>query len=354
MTQRKQNHMIPQNAPLAHPFATAPAPGVLIEIAPGLLWARFALPFRLDHVNVYFLKDGDGWLIVDTGIDNPETREAWRAMLSGAMQGEKITGLIITHHHPDHIGLAGWLCETLRIPLLTSRTTFLSTTTYFNSPELLAASAYSDFFISHGMSDEIAALVSVQGHQYMRMLSKPPLTYRRLAAGDRLQAGTRRFDVLAGDGHCPEQLMFYAPEDNILLAADQVIEKISPNISVTAFEPDGNPLGDFIRSLQALIEDIPEDALVLSGHRLPFLGLHQRCRELIAHHGYRCDLIRGEAAVRPVSAAEMVPVLFHQTLSPHEMSFAFSEVLAHMNYLAADGELVWQIDAAGHRRLATR
>lgn len=344
--------MPPSSAPLDHPFDTPPAPGELIQIAPGLLWARFALPFRLDHVNVYFLQTDDGWLIVDTGIDNSETREAWRTMLSGAMRGERIAGLIVTHHHPDHIGLAGWLCETLNIPLLTSRTGFLSTTTFFNSPELLAASAYSDFFISHGMSDELAALVSVQGHQYMRMLSKPPFTYRRLSAGDRLQAGARHFDILSGDGHCPEQLMFYAAEDNILLAADQVIEKISPNISVMAFEPDGNPLGDFIGSLQRLIRDIPEDALVLAGHRLPFVGLHQRCRELIAHHGYRCDQIRDEAAMRPVSAADLLPVMFPQTLSPHEMSFAFSEVLAHMNSLAADGELVWQIDTAGHRRLA--
>ncbi|MGD9864352.1 MAG: MBL fold metallo-hydrolase [Pseudodonghicola sp.] len=339
--------------PLVQPFPTPPAPGELITVAPGLLWARFALPFRLDHVNVYFVQDDDGWIIVDTGIDNSRSREAWRAMLEGALKGEKITGLIVTHHHPDHIGLAGWLCDTLDIPLLTTQATFLTTMNYFNSPEILAASVYSRFFINHGMSQEIAALVSVQGHEYMRMLSKPPFTYRRLAAGDSLRIGGRDFRVLTGDGHCPEQLMLYLPEENILLAADQVIEKISPNISVMAFEPDGNPLGAFVRSLQALSQEIPEDVLVLSGHRLPFVGLHHRCADLIAHHGTRCDLIRGEAAVQPVSAAELVPVLFRQQLSPHEMSFAFSEVLAHMNYLAADGELVWQIEGTGHRRLAT-
>ncbi|MDK3016045.1 MBL fold metallo-hydrolase [Pseudodonghicola flavimaris] len=344
--------MTTQTQPLIHPFPDAPAEGELVEITPGILWTRFALPFRLNHVNVYFLKDDDGWLIVDTGIDMPETRTAWRNLLSGALKGETITGLIVTHHHPDHIGLAGWLCDTLQIPLMTSQATFLATMTYFNSPELLAASIYTRFFVSHGMSREIAALVSVQGHEYMRMLSKPPFTYRRLAAGDVLKVGGRDFHVLSGDGHCPEQLMLHLPEENILLAADQVIEKISPNISVMAIEPDGNPLGAFIRSLSALAADLPAETLVLAGHRLPFLGLQQRCAELIAHHDHRCDLIREETAVQPMSAADLVPVLFRQELSPHEMSFAFSEVLAHMNYLAADGELVWQIDATGHRRLA--
>ena len=343
--------MSPQPMPLTHPFPTPPAVGEVITIAPGILWTRFDLPFRLNHVNVFFLRDDDGWMIVDAGIDNPETRQAWRDLCNGAMKGERFTGLLVTHHHPDHTGLAGWLCDWLQIPMTTSQATFLSTMNFFNSPELLAASVYSRYFRSHGMSPEHAALVSVQGHEYMRMLSKPPFTYRRLAHGDTLRVGTRKFQVLTGDGHCPEQVMLYAADVNILLAADQVIEKISPNISVMAFEPEGNPLGAFLDSLRQLSDQIPADALVLAGHRLPFVGLHQRCAELIAHHEYRCEQIKKAAQDAPISAAELVPIMFPQDLSPHEMSFAFSEVLAHMNYLAARGQMIWHTDAQGRRRL---
>lgn len=322
-------------------FTEPPAPGTATEVAPGILWARLALPFRLDHVNVYFLEDDDGWFIVDTGISNRETKAAWQALLDGPMAGRRIKGLIVTHHHPDHIGLAGWLCELLDIPLLTSRTSFLSCMTFAHSPDILEASAYSRFYARHGMSPEIAALVSTQGHDYLRMLSLPPHIYSRLHAGQGLIIGGRRFEVLTGDGHCPEQVMLYAADDGILLAADQVIEKITPNISVMAFEPTGDPLGDFLASLMALRKRAAPATLVLSGHRLPFVGLHERCIALAAHHDERCAMIHDACAAGPKSANDLVPVLFHRPLGPHELSFAFSEVLAHLNHMVARGELAW-------------
>jgi glyoxylase-like metal-dependent hydrolase (beta-lactamase superfamily II) len=326
---------------LEFPFAEAPAAGEVIEVAKGILWTRLPLPFRLDHVNIYFLEDDDGWYIVDTGIANRESKAVWRTLLDGPLAGMAFRGLIVTHYHPDHIGLAGWLCETLDIPLLTSRTSFLSCLTFTHSPAILAASEYTDYYSSHGMAEEIAALVATHGHDYLRMLSMPPRTYRRLEKGETLTIGGRRYEILTGDGHCPEQIMLYAPDDKILIAADQVIEKISPNVSVMAFEPDGDPLGDFLASLQGLIDTIPADVLVLSGHRLPFYGLHERCSALLWHHEERCALIRTAVQSTPKSANELVPVMFARELVPHELSFAFSEVLAHMNYMIARGEIVW-------------
>lgn len=336
---------------LDFPFATAPEPGEVVPIRPGILWARLSLPFRLDHVNVFLLEDSDGWMIVDTGIDNRTCRGQWDMLLEGPLKGFRFTGILATHHHPDHIGLAGWLCDRLDAPLFASQTTFLSTMTFFNSPELLAATEYSRFYANHGMSAEIAALVSTQGHEYMRMLSKPPFAYRRLQQGDRLTLAGREFHVLSGDGHCPEQLMLHLPEERLLLAADQVIEKISPNVSVFAFEPDGDPLGAFLTSLAQLGAEIAEDTLVLAGHRLPFHGLQARCTELAAHHALRCDQIHEAGTQAPVSAAELVPLMFGRTLSPHEMSFAFTEVLAHMNHLVARGECHWHTDKDGARTL---
>lgn len=326
---------------LEFPFPEPPASGAVIEVAPGILWARLALPFRLDHVNVYFLEDDDGWYIFDTGIANRETKAAWHTLLNGPMAGLRIKGLIVTHHHPDHIGLAGWLCETLDVPMLTSRTSFLSCMTFAHSPSVLEASEYSRFYARHGMSPEIAALVSTQGHDYLRMLSLPPHTYSRLHAGQQLTIGGRRFDVLTGDGHCSEQVMLHAPEYGILLAADQVIEKITPNISVMAFEPSGDPLGDFLLSLSSLQDEVSPDVLVLSGHRLPFIGLHERCRALADHHEDRCELIAQACASTPRSANDLVPILFPRPLVPHELSFAFSETLAHLNHMVARRQLDW-------------
>jgi len=173
------------------------------------------------------------------------------------------------------------------------------------------------------------------------MVSGLPPTFMRLVAGDTLKIGERSFDVLTGNGHAPEQVMLYCAADNIFLAADQVLAKITPNISVWAVDPEGDPLGLYLRSLQEIKEQIPADALVLPGHQLPFYGLHRRSNELIAHHEVRCAAIAEACRAAPRSAAELVPVLFSRELDPHQMSFAFSEVQAHVNYMLRRGELAW-------------
>lgn len=326
-----------------------PEPGAVIELVPGILWARLPLPFRLDHVNVYLIADDDGWLILDTGISNRETKAAWQALLAGPLAGARIAGLIVSHHHPDHIGLAGWLCETLDVPLMCTRTAFLSAMMFCHAPELLSAPAYRRFYARHGLPEASAALVATQGHDYLRMVETLPLTILQLKDGDSLRLGGREFRVLTGEGHCAEQVMLHVPSENLILAADQVIEKISPNVSVTVFEPHGDPLGGFLTSLDRLVAQIPEDALVLSGHRLPFHGLHTRCRELAAHHDQRFHTILDACATGPKSAADLVPLMFRPGLSPHELSFAFTEALAHMNHLAQSDRLVWLDDGERQR-----
>jgi glyoxylase-like metal-dependent hydrolase (beta-lactamase superfamily II) len=195
------------------------------------------------------------------------------------------------------------------------------------------------------MSEETANTVATQGHGYLRMVAPLPPTFFRLVAGDWLTIGRRRFEVFSGDGHAAEQLMLYLPEENVFLGADQVLAKITPNVSVWAVDPEGDPLGLYLRSLAAISVRIPSDALVLPGHQLPFIGLHRRCAELAAHHAERCAMIAEACAAGPKSVADLVPVLFHRPLDPHQLSFAFSEVHAHVNYMLRRGELVW--DGAG-------
>jgi glyoxylase-like metal-dependent hydrolase (beta-lactamase superfamily II) len=148
--------------------------------------------------------------------------------------------------------------------------------------------------------------------------------------------------------------MLYCAADNVFLAADQVLAKITPNISVWAVNPTGDPLGLYLRSLSEIKQRIPADALVLPGHQLPFYGLHARADQLIAHHEKRCAMIAEACRTAPRSAAELVPVLFTRQLDPHQMSFAFSETLAHVNCMLRRGELAWAEDKDGVERVATR
>lgn len=327
---------------LQFPFSEIPATGEVVSVAPGILWTRIPLPFRLDHVNVYLIEDEDGWAVVDTGIADDKTRDVWRALVAGPMIGRRLTKLVVTHFHPDHIGLAGWLCEEFGISLLTSQTSYLGCINISLSPAAFEAKPYRDFYLRHGMAEETANLVSTQGHNYLRMVSSLPMTFTRLVAGDTLSLGRRKFAVLSGDGHAPEQVMLYCAEDNIFLAADQVLAKITPNVSVWAVEPEGDPLALYLRSLKTLIRDISPDALVLPGHQLPFRGLHQRCHEIAAHHAERCSLVLDACRARPHSVADLVPVMFTRKLDLHQMSFAFSEAHAHVNHMLRQGELKWE------------
>ena len=320
-------------------------------MAPGVLWIRVPLPFRLNHINIYLIDDGDGWAVLDTGIANSNTKEIWEALAAGPLAGRKLTRLIVTHYHPDHIGLAGWLAERFGLPLLTTQTTYLQCLTISLSPGALDAPVYRDFYLRNGLTTEIAAIVATLGHGYLKMVTPLPPVFQRIAAGDRLKIGGRVFEVLTGEGHAPEHALLYCEQDNLFFAGDQVLERISPNISVWAADPHGDPLGLYLRSLADLQALVPADTLVLPGHHRPFIGLHARAAELAAHHALRCEAIRG-AAREPESAAGLLPAIFPRPLDPHEMSFAFSEVLAHVNYMLRQGTLIWATPKDGIERVA--
>jgi glyoxylase-like metal-dependent hydrolase (beta-lactamase superfamily II) len=341
------------DADLSYPFPEPPAPGEVKTVADGILWVRIPLPFRLNHINVYLLEDGDGWAILDTGIGNDETRHLWEGLVQGPLRGRRLTRLIVTHLHPDHIGLAGWLCRRFDLPLFTSQNSYLGCWNISLSPGALDAKPYRDFYLEHGLSAELTDQVVMRGHNYLTMVDDLPPTFRRLVHGDTLQVGGRCFSVLTGEGHAPEQIMLYSPTDRIFLAADQVLAKITPNVSVWAVDPEGDPLGLYIRSLNQLLDTLPDDALVLPGHQLPFYGLHTRAAQLIEHHEKRCVLIAEACRARPRSAADLVPVMFTRALDPHQMSFAFSEVQAHVNYMLRTDRLRWAETTDGIQKVVS-
>jgi len=322
------------------PHPTPPAPGQAIEVAPGILWVRLALPFRLDHVNVYLIEDGAGWAVLDTGLDDAVTRAAGGALLDGALRGRALTRILVTHFHPDHMGLAGWLCARFGLPLLMSQTEYLVSLNVHLDPGALNAEPYRSFYRSHGLDADTTERLLTSGHRYLRMVSGLPRTFQRLIAGEVLRIGWRTFEVLSGGGHAPEQVMLFCRAENLLLCADQVLARISPNISVQAMDPEGDPLGIYLRSLASLKRDMRSDVLVLPGHNLPFIGLPARVDELCAHHEARCRAIEAACRRAPRTTAELVPVVFRRAIDdPHQMGFAFSEVLAHVNYMLRENRL---------------
>jgi glyoxylase-like metal-dependent hydrolase (beta-lactamase superfamily II) len=325
-------HALPQT--LDFPFTAPPRAGEIVEIRPGIFWARFALPFRLDHVNIYLIEDRNGLALIDTGIDNTSSRAAWEALLAGPLAGRKLTRAIATHFHPDHVGLAGWLCERFDLQLAMSQTEYLIALNIRLDPGALKSEPYRSFYRSHGLSEEATEVLLGNGLQYLRMVSPPPRTFLRLIAEERVNIGGRCFEVMTGAGHSPEQVMLYCAADNLILCGDQVMAKISPNVSVEAMDPDGDPLGIYLRSLKNLKATLPEDALVLPGHNLPFVGLRARADELIAHHEARCAAILEACKASPQTVAELVPVIFGRNIDdPHQLVFAFGEALAHVNVM---------------------
>lgn len=327
------------SATLEFPAPVAPALGDPVEVAPGVLWVRFALPFPLNHVNVYLLEDGPGWAVLDTGINDARSRGWWEALLAGPLAGRRPTRVIATHFHPDHVGLAGWLTHRCDVDLAMSRTEYLTTQLHRRWTDAEEIAAFRAFYAECGLDEAATAAMLERDIGYRWLTTDLPLSFQRLVAGDVLTIGGRRFEVMTGGGHSPELVMLLCRQDRLFLPADQVIAKISPNVSVWPQEPAGDPLGEFLKSLSELRATVPDDVFVLPAHNLPFRNLHARLDELMQHHSERCDVIR-EACPEPVAPAAIVPKLFPRPLDAYQTSFAFGETLAHVNHMLRRGQMV--------------
>jgi glyoxylase-like metal-dependent hydrolase (beta-lactamase superfamily II) len=322
---------------LDFPVAAAPPPGDVIPIAPGVLWLRMKLPFALNHINLWLLDDGDSWTAVDTGFSLPETKQAWQHIFAAQLGGRPISRVVVTHFHPDHIGMAGWLTEHWQAPLWITEKEWLHARMNTTSGED-AARSRREFAHRAGLDDDAAAIFAERQGNYRRGVPSVPASYRRIGEGSIVEIGGREWQVLIGEGHAPEHACLYCAETGTLIAGDQILPRISPNISVQAHEPDGDPLARYLASLAKLRQALPPGILVLPSHNLPFHGVHQRIDELAAHHRARCAEAVA-ACARPLSAADLMPVLFRRPLDRHQTGFALGEALAHLHYLRGQGAL---------------
>jgi glyoxylase-like metal-dependent hydrolase (beta-lactamase superfamily II) len=326
------------SAALRFPHAAAPPSGTAIEVAPGVRWLRMPLPFQLNHINLWLVDDGDGWAIVDTGINTDETRELWGELLAGALDGRPVTRLICTHFHPDHMGLAGWLTERLGIELWTTEGEWRHAQNALADPPGTFHAELLDFYRQVGYGDVEETVRTSRPRSYRTMVEPVPERYRRLADGMELAIGRHRWRVIIGRGHAPEHACLYCPDLDLFIAGDQVLPKISPNISLWPSAADRDPLGSFIASLAAIERAVPDSAFVLPSHNLPFYGLHARTGELGALHAARVAEIVA-ACERPRTGADIVPVLFRRTLDRHQLGFAIGETMAHLARAVASGRL---------------
>lgn len=320
--------------PLDYPWSEAPATGRTLEIAPGVCWLRMPMPGSLDHINLYLLQGEDGWTIVDTGLGDDATREAWEQIFEHELDGAPVTRIVVTHMHPDHVGQAGWLADRWRAPLYMTRAEYFQARAFSGSGPTGASWEAERFYRAAGLTDaELTAMRArmSQGGGYGAMLTPLPMGYRRLQEGDTLTLAGHDWRVVVGAGHSPEHACLYCRALGILIAGDQVLPIITSNVSVHPTEPEANPLKEWLESHDRLLA-LPDETLVLPAHNLPFRGLRKRLRALIAHHEDRM-LALEEHCETPATARALLPVLFRRELDERQLMMALGEGIAHLHLL---------------------
>ena len=327
---------------LTYPFGDkGPAFGERMEIAPGVGWARLPIPGGLEHINIWLLDDrdeaGEGVAIVDTGMDLKRSREAWEALFAGPLAGRRVTRVLSTHFHPDHAGLAGWLCERFGVALWMARTEWLMLSMLYADQRPEPPHAAKAMWRAAGWSDEEIAAVSERGWgRFAQICSRPPAGHVRLVDGADVRIGARIWRVVTGGGHTPEHACLWNVEDGLLIAGDQVLPRITSNVSLTLVEPQGDPLGDWLASIDRFRAMLPADLLVLPAHGGPFIGLHQRLDALRTGHDERLRELHHFLA-SPGCARDCFEVLFRRPLSGDDLMLATGETLAHLRRLEVDG-----------------
>lgn len=331
---------------LTYPHPAAPGFAEAIAVAPGVLWMRLSMPIALNHINVYAIEDGDGWALVDTGLNLPDSRERWAALLAGPLGGRPVTRVICTHMHPDHIGLAGWLCERFAAPLVMTRLEYVTARMLLADTGQPAPEAGAIHYRAAGWDDAQIETYRREFGQFGRAVAPLPAGYVRMREGDRLSIGGEAWRVLVGEGHSPEHACLWRETDGTVLGGDQILPRISSNVSVWPTEPDADPLADWLESLARMQTVFPADVLVLPSHGEPFHGVQARLDALI--RGHEVSLKRLEKALQtPKRAVDVFGALFARPIGDGVRGMATGEALAHLNYLLHRGRASRVRDADG-------
>lgn len=332
-----------------------PETGELIALADGVGWARLPVPGSLKHINVWLLDDpgpgseagSDGVAIVDTGLDIAPCREAWEALLSGPLAGRPVTRVVCTHFHPDHIGLAGWLTRRFDAPLWMTREEWLFARMLTADVRDAPPDEAFDYWRAAGWNDERIAAEAEKGWgRFSSVVSPVPVSFARMQDGDRVPIGGRAWRVLVGSGHCPEHACLIDETGGLMIAGDQVLPRITSNVSLSLSEPEADPLGDWLASI-AKLKTLPDDLLVLPSHGEPFAGLHARLDALDRGHRDRLDALHAHLA-EPRRAVDCFPVLFGRRIDDSVIGLATGEAMAHLRRLEVEGRAARDVQDGVH------
>jgi glyoxylase-like metal-dependent hydrolase (beta-lactamase superfamily II) len=331
---------------LVYPLTQTPGFGEAVEVAPGVLWMRMPLGGALAFINVWALKDGDGWALVDTGMQTPATTQAWRKVLAGPLSGKPATRVMVTHLHPDHIGMAGWLTGKFDCRLWMTRLEYLQCRMLVEDTGRQAPEDAIRFYHAAGWSQEAIEDYKARFGGFGKHIYRLPDSYRRMVDGETIRIGDHDWRVVVGAGHSPEHACLYCPELKLMISGDQVLPRISSNVSVFPTEPDGDPLSEWLTSLARIKTIVPDDVLVLPAHNDPFLGLHARLDHLIRGHERGMERLM-RSLVQPKRSVDVFGSLFARAIGPELLGMATGEALAHLNCLLVRGRAKAVPDEAG-------
>lgn len=332
---------------LTYPWGDhVPAVGEIVAIADGIGWVRIPMPGALGHINCWVIDGGEGDLtLVDSGVRLPDCKAAWEALFAGPLAGRTITCLIATHMHPDHIGLSGWLAERDGAPLHMTRGEWLTAKFAIADVQDQVPQAVIDFRRGAGWSEEQIEASAKEGWGRLRhIIHHMPHSFIRMQEGDRLSLGAgQEWRVIIGSGHSPEHACLYNEAANVLIAGDQILPKISSNVSLGASEPLANPLGEWLASIDKLRSVLPEDVLVLPSHGEPFRGAHARLDTLKAEHLERLAALAVYCAEKPRTAVDCFSILFYREIGDAHRGLATGEALAHLRWLEVEGRVTREL-----------
>lgn len=338
-----------------YPCGAPPQSGQAREIAPGVMWIRMPMPFALDHINLWAMRETDRWAIVDTGLQTLDTSTAWRNLFAdGALARGGVTRVLVTHMHPDHIGMAGWMTRKFECRLWMTRLEYLNCRVLTADTGREAPEDGVRFYRMAGWNEDDIENYRARFGGFGKMIHPLPDSYRRMRDGDRFMIGDHEWRVVVGTGHSPEHACLYCRDLQLFISGDQVLPKISSNVSVFPTEPDADPLADWLASIEKIKREVPDDVLVLPAHNEPFRGLHARLDALAQGHDRSLARLRA-SLVEPKRAIDVFGALFSRPIDdPHLLSLATGEGIAHVNYLLRRGEAVSElIDGVAWYRLST-
>ena len=337
---------------LHYPLGDSLAPsGGTLTVAPGVKWIRMSLPFALNHINLWLLRDCiggvEGWSIVDCCIHRDEAKAQWESIFANELEGLPILRVIVTHMHPDHIGLAHWLCERWNVRLWISATDYQVARLGCMGPTGFGGDRAADYFASHGLNaPDMMEQIKERSGYFPSLVPSVPAQYRRLMDAMVLRIGGRDWRCISGYGHAPEHIALYCADLNVLIGGDMMLPRISTNVSVYEQEPEANALAQFLDSIDKF-RALPEDTLVLPSHGKPFTGMHIRIQQLHDHHSDRLAEVMEACQARPCSAFDILPVMFKRPLDTHQTTFAMGEAVAHLHALWYAGKLQRSLEADG-------